>query len=264
MNALISLAKKAVDGSDKPAVALAVRRRGNILVRLATMGLTGLLAALTTSVTVAWVSESRRTECANHLRRLGIGLLDYEQAHGYLPPPSLTHDGGTPLLSWRVAILPYLGYGSLYERFHLSEPWDSPHNRALLAEMPAEFACPGGPRRRAGRTGYLVVVGPRSDTYSVNTPFDPTRGVDIREITDGPSSTILIVETGALVPWTKPDDLHWARGEPLPQLASPHHGGAHVAFADGAIRFLKPDTITPQILEAILTINGGEVISGRG
>ena len=162
-----------------------------------------------------------------------------------------------------MAILPQLGYDALYERFHLDEPWDSPHNRPLLALMPPEFACPGGPARRTGKTSYLVVVGPETDAYSINTPFEPTRGADIRHITDGPSGTILVLETDAPVPWTKPDDLHWTKGEPLPRVASPHAGGSHAVFADGASRFIIA-TIEPNTLQAILTINGGEVVSGRG
>jgi hypothetical protein len=155
--------------------------------------------------------------------------------------------------------LPQLGYRSLYERFHLDEPWDSHHNRRLLAEMPAEFACPAGPSRRKGLTGYRVIVGPHTAPTSANTPFEPSRGVDVREITDGASNTILVLETDTFVPWTKPDDLHWTQGEPPPRLASAHAIGAHVLWADGTSRFLK-NTMAPGTLLAILTINGGEVI----
>ena len=125
-----------------------------------------------------------------------------------------------------MALLPHLGHRSLYERFRLNEPWDSPHNRDLLAEMPTEFACPGGPGHRKGRTGYLVVVGPPTDPTSDNTPFEPTRRVDLREITDGTSNTILVLETDTLVPWTRPDDLRWGQGGPTPRIVSPHTGGA--------------------------------------
>ena len=131
---------------------------------------------------------------------------------------------GAKLLSWRVAILPQMGYQSLYDRFHLDEPWDSPRNRSLLAEMPRQFACPGGSGQRAGKTGYLVIVGPETDAYSTNTPFEPTRGADIRHITDGTSQTILVFETDVMIPWTKPDDLQWVKGGPLPRVASPHAG----------------------------------------
>jgi len=206
------------------------------------------------------VRESRREQCAAHLKLLGLAFHEYHEAHEHFPAPTIAGRDGTPLLSWRVALLPHLGYQSLYERFHLDEPWDSPHNRALLAEMPPEFACPGGPGRRAGRTGYLVVVGPITDVGSINTPFEPTRGVEIREMIDGISNTVLVIEADALVPWTKPDDLRWAPGGPLPRLASPHTGGAHMLFADGSRRFIKA-TIDLRILQALLTMNGNEVLS---
>ena len=90
------------------------------------------------------VRETQRKQCSDRLTRIGLTLHEYHNAHNHFPAPAIFDSAGSPLLSWRVAILPYLGYRSLYERFHLVEPWDSVHNRALLAEMPAEFACPAG------------------------------------------------------------------------------------------------------------------------
>ena len=87
--------------------------------------------------------ESRRKQCEANLKRIGLAFHEYHNSHGHFPAPAVARGDGTPLLSWRVALLPHLGYRPLYERFHLDEPWDSPHNRALLAEMPAELALPG-------------------------------------------------------------------------------------------------------------------------
>jgi Protein of unknown function (DUF1559) len=209
------------------------------------------------------VRESRRMTCSKQIHDLGMAMLQYRQTHTRFPAPAIMGRDGKSLLSWRVAILPQLGYQSLYARFRFDEPWDSPHNVSLLAEMPPQFACPGAASRRSGQTGYLVVVGPPTDQFSVNTPFEPTRGADIRHITDGASQTVLILETNYLIPWTKPDDLKWAQGESPPALASPHEGGSHVVFVDGAIRFLKR-TMDPRTFATLLTINGGEVISGSG
>jgi prepilin-type processing-associated H-X9-DG protein len=225
------------------------------------VGVIGGVVTLAMSVGIVnSLRESQRQECNNRLHRLGLAMHEYNEAHGRFPAPAIFNRNGKPLLSWRVALLPHLGYQSLYERFRLDESWDSPHNLALLAEMPREFACPGGPGRRAGRTSYMVIVGPANDAYSVNTAFEPKRGADIRHFTDGTSNTILVLETDAFVPWTKPDDLHWEKGAPLPGILSPHPGGAHSLFADGGVRFLKP-TIRPETLLAILTMNGGEVTS---
>ena len=263
MNALTSLGQENlfIPGQPAPDRGAGGRQRITRWLRVAGVALVLGPAVLVTSLAVGNADrESRREQCAVQLKRLGLVLNEYNEKHGHFPAPALAGHDRTPLLSWRVALLPYLGYQSLYERFHLDEPWDSPHNRALLTEMPPEFACPSGPGRRQGRTGYLVIVGPVTEFGSVNTPFEPTRGVDIREMIDGTSNTILVLETDALVPWTKPDDLRWAPGGPLPKLASPHAGGTHVLFADGSRRFLKP-TIEPNILLGLLTINGGEVLS---
>ena len=63
---------------------------------------------------------------------------------------------GKALLSWRVALLPFLEENELYKQFHLDEAWDSDHNKKLLAKMPRVFAPPGfrPPRSIAiGRSG---------------------------------------------------------------------------------------------------------------
>jgi prepilin-type processing-associated H-X9-DG protein len=224
-------------------------------------GATALVAFVVTHAVGNAVRESHRTRCTEQLKRLGLAFQEYHEARGHFPAPMLSGADGRPLLSWRVAILPHLGYQSLYQRFHLDEPWDSRYNRALLAEMPPEFKCPSLAARKSGRTGYLVVVGPPSDMASVNTPFELNRGVEIREITDGTSNTILVFETDALVPWTKPDDLQWAQGSPPPDVTTPHPGGTHALFADGSTRLIKT-TISPDTLRSLLTINGGEVVGG--
>ncbi len=222
------------------------------------------------AVLFGWVSylgvatalrERWQSQCADNLRQFGRALHQYHEAHDQFPAPAIIGRDGSQLLSWRVAILPQMGYQSLYERFHLDEPWDSPHNRSLLLEMPREFGCPACPSGLAGKTGYLVIVGPEMDGFSANTAFAPSRGAGNHHITDGTSNSLLVLETDRFVPWTKPDDLHWSKGDPLPPVASPHAGGAHMLFADGFVRFIK-STIAPNTLMAVLTINGGEVLGG--
>ena len=63
---------------------------------------------------------------------IGMAIANYVDATGHLP-----HDVGR--LSWRVEVLKYWGTEelSLYKKFHLDEPWDSPHNKPLIAEIKA-------------------------------------------------------------------------------------------------------------------------------
>jgi hypothetical protein len=113
------------------------------------------------------VEELRRKQCEGNLNRVGLAFHQYHDSHGHFPAPAVNRADGTPLLSWRVSLMPQLGYKALYERCHRDEPWDSPHNRPLLAEMPAELACPGAGVPRDGQTGYMVVVGPNMNGAEV-------------------------------------------------------------------------------------------------
>src|SRR5687768_3350628 len=110
----------------------------------------------------------------------------YAEAKGALPPPALIGDDGKPLLSWRVLLLPYLEHRELFEQFRLDEPWDSPHNRALLPKMPNVFAPYGGqPTAQAHTTHYQVFVGEQ-------TPFAIGRTVRLKgeDFSDGTSNTL--------------------------------------------------------------------------
>src|SRR4051794_35047430 len=108
----------------------------------------GVLAALALALSLlipAWRSVLRGSPgmiCRINLRQIGLAMHNYHDRHGQFPAIAVFDDRGRPLLSWRVTVLPFMGQGPLYQKFRLNEPWDSPHNKALLGEMPMEFACP--------------------------------------------------------------------------------------------------------------------------
>jgi prepilin-type processing-associated H-X9-DG protein len=200
---------------------------------------------------------ARRAQCVNNLKQIGLAMHNYHEAYDCLPPAAITDKTGRPLLSWRVAILPYLESSSLYSRFHLDEPWNSPHNLSLLEEMPNCYACPSDKSLKPGMTGYQAVIGPST---AFTPDFQPLR---FQDFTDGLSSTLLAGESRRLVPWTKPEDLPFNTPLSLSGLGS-HHGyhnnGFNALMADGSVRFLK-STIAPSVLGALLTRNGNEAIS---
>jgi hypothetical protein len=162
------------------------------------------------------------------------------------------HYSGRALLSWRVALLPYLGETALYRQFRLNEPWDSPHNKKLLAKMPAVYAPPGTKTREPYMTFYQVFVGPHAG-------FEKHRALHVANFTDGTSNTILIAEAGSPVPWTKPEDLRYAEDEPLPELGGLFPGLFHVAMADGSVLALRKGGDSSQLRRAI-TRDDGHVV----
>ncbi len=154
-----------------------------------------------------------------------------------------------------MAILPYLEQQALYQKFHQDEPWDSPHNKALINEMPPVFACPSRVNQ-PGMTTYRGFLGKGAF-------FEEGQATGIANITDGTSNTIMVVEATEAVPWTKPDsDLPFdpAARPSLYGAGSPHPGGFNALFCDGSVRFIK-NSIAVQVFKFLITKAGGEVVS---
>jgi Protein of unknown function (DUF1559) len=195
------------------------------------------------------VRAGNRDSHAN-LRQLALALHNYEQTHGCFPPAALCDKAGKPLLSWRVLLLPYLEENELYEQFRLNEPWDSAHNKDLLARMPRIFAGDEGATAEDFQTPYQVFVGKRA-------AFEGTKGIPFAGFTDGMSQTLLVVRAPTAVPWTKPADLPYAPDKPLPRLFGDGEGGLEVVFANGRVHTL-PRALPEKTLRALITRNGGE------
>ena len=143
------------------------------------------------------------------LYAIGLGVKAYRNKHSTMPPAYLADKQGKPLLSWRVALLPYLGQQDLYQRFHLDEPWDSPHNRQLIPLIPYVYqdlhAAPAkdAPAKSvAGKTRYLLLRGPKT-VYAEPTPPMP------RVYEEWVKVIVVQVVPERAVPWTKPEEFSY-------------------------------------------------------
>ena len=74
----------------------------------------------------ASMDATRRAQCINNLKQIALAMHNYVSANNKFPRSASLSETGKPLLSWRVAILPYLEQQDLYNKFNLDEPWDSP------------------------------------------------------------------------------------------------------------------------------------------
>ena len=194
-------------------------------------------------VTVA----KNRMESALNMRQLMLGMHNYHVDKNHLPAHALYDASGkTPLLSWRVMILPYLDQAKLYKKFKLDEPWDSEHNKALLKEMPKIFEMPGV-KQKEGMTYYQVFTMPAKVPAGKTDKFRPVFSLAPTKLTlgqltvqDGTSNTICIVEAGEPVEWTKPADLLWEHDDaPLPKLGIRPGDDFNAAFGDASVRQIK-------------------------
>jgi hypothetical protein len=195
--------------------------------------------------------DAARKETAEKLKEIALSMQDgADKNDGRLPPPALTSKDGKPLLSWRVAILPYLGEKQLYMQFKLDEPWDGPNNKKLLEKMPKVFAPAAGKPKEPYSTYYQVFVGPGAC-------FVPGKQLRFPAgIPDGTSNTIMLAEAAEAVPWTKPADLPYDPKKPLPKLGGHFPDGFHVALWDGSVNFFKKDFDPQEMRRAIMPADG--------
>ena len=167
----------------------------------------------------------------NNMRQISLAMLSYEAEHGRMPKNIVDTDGNA-ILSWRVAILPYLDQQALYEEFHRDEPWDSPHNMKLLARMPPSFQH-SSEATEAGKTLYQLPTG-------AGTLFDAreVRLSDLQTAGVGTAQSAMLLESTVAdaVVWTKPSDVKVDLQNFVDKLHRDRQGSTAIARADGSVQ----------------------------
>lgn len=217
----------------------------------AKVDLSAAIVPLTQMVTKSGQAAAR-AQSTNNLKQIALAFHNYHDTYRHFPAQAVYGPDGKPLLSWRVLILPFVDQDALYKEFHLDEPWDSAHNKKLLDKMPKLYALPREGAKPGTETHYLGFAGKGA-------LFDGKKGISIREISDGTSNTLMVVEAADGVPWTKPEDLPFDKDKPLPKMAAFWGGGFNAAFCDGSVHFLSQH-LKAENLKALITRNGGEVL----
>jgi len=187
---------------------------------------------------------------ANNLKQLGFAHHSYHDVNGFMAQ-DIVDKNGKPLLSWRVHMLPYLEQDNLYRQFKLDEAWDSANNKKLIAMMPKVYA-PIRVKAKEGETFYQCFTG--KDAL-----FGTGKKLTLVGTTDGTSNTIMTVEAGDPVIWTKPADIAYDEKKPLPKLGGMFDGNFHIGLADGSVMWVRKG-FDEKTLRGAITPAGGEVL----
>jgi hypothetical protein len=214
-------------------------------------------SAVVLTATFHWAAKDvqgfqYRDASMKNLQALGQAMRRYVEKMGSFPPAVVYRKkDNKALYSWRVLLLPYLDQQSLYDQFHLDEPWDSEHNIKLMAKMPTVYAAPWATNEKnmIGQTHYQVFFGPGA-------AFEGKQGLRFTLFTDGTSNTLLAAEAGEAVPWTSPRDLAYQPGKALPGLGGHLLGGFNALLADFEVHWIK-QTISDKTLRDAITRNDG-------
>lgn len=237
--------------SKSSALVIALILGGVIVILLICMG---VLAALLLPAINAAREAGRKAQCQNNLKQIGVALHSYQAAFGCFPPAYIPDENGQPKHSWRVLILPQLGYQHVYDQYDFDEPWDSPANMALADQMPQEYTCATDPDQFTNHTSYVAAVGP-------DRMFPGANARKLTEVPDGLSNTIAVMEySGSQINWLEPRDEPTAgSGAANSPPFSNHPGGWHALMGDASVRWIS-DSSSSQQVEALMTVDGGEAV----
>lgn len=196
--------------------------------------------------------EQRRARTIENLARLGKALNAYSDRYAGYPVTKAVNSPAYPPMSWRVAILPLLGYEELFQQYRPTEPWDSSANKQVLAQIPPEFQ---SPERPDTKTNYLVPL-------SFDAAFGGGRRLNRATFEDGPDYTLILVEAddSQAVEWTRPEDLvvQVSAGESLrSKLGSLRGDGIFAVLASGRVCRIKPD-VDDKALFALFTVSADD------
>ena len=254
-------------------------RRGFTLIELlVVIAIIAILISLLLPAVQQAREAARRSQCKNNMAQIALATLNYEMAHGVLPPGTVNPDG--PIvsesdgyhMSWTVQLLPYLDQTPLFLAVDFSKGAYDQSEEITEASM-SVLICPSYPAP-TGAVSYAGCHGGTEVQIAEDNEgvFYLNSRVRYRDIPDGSTNTIFFGEKV----WS-PAELNWLSGtrtslrntghEPnqLPSIrdsreklyqsnqtpdgmsdsavvggfGSWHFGGAQFALGDGSVRFLS-------------------------
>ena len=102
---------------------------------------------------------ARRAQCTNNLKQIGLAMHNYHSAYNHFPAAAITDDDGKPLLSWRVAILPYIEQAAALRAVPPRRALGQPAQQDADRPDAAGLRLPERHLSNRATTGYRVFVG---------------------------------------------------------------------------------------------------------
>ncbi len=196
--------------------------------------------------------DACRRRAADNLTKIAAALQKYHKDKGSFPAPRIKTENGVATLSWRVALLPYLGHDALYKKFDPSRPWNYEPNLSLMQYIPDVYV---SPERYDVKTNYQLPV---FRTFM----FGGDRGRRVHDVDDedGAANTIMLLEVNdeLAVEWTKPADYVPTDLNNLQaDLGDLRGDGTFAAWANGWTTLLA-NSLSQQQLYNSLTFDAGD------
>ncbi len=219
---------------------------------------------------------ARRTQSKNNLKMMALAMHNYHDTFNHFPQGTVENEDLEPeeRLSWGYSVLPYMEQANLYNQMDKTKGWADEANAEAVGTKLAFYQNPsqGGQRANPSSGDYVAMAGIGEDAALLEKD-DPKAGIfgfnrvtGLRDISDGTSNTIMIIDS------SEPNESMLAGGRATVRgfsqspylngpdgIGSPHVGIVQAALADGSVRAISIN-IDETVLEGLATMAGGEVI----
>jgi prepilin-type N-terminal cleavage/methylation domain-containing protein len=118
--------------------AIATERGFTLVELLVVIAIIGLLVALLLPAVQSAREAARRSQCANHLKQIGLAVQSYSQSRGALPPARVSGGGHA---TWAVRILPYMEQSAIAQHWDFEKSYYLQSDTARQAQI-AIYLCP--------------------------------------------------------------------------------------------------------------------------
>lgn len=181
---------------------------------------------------VAYAGKAR-----SNLKQIGLGVHNYHDVYGSLPPGGTYSKSGRMLHGWQTHLLPYMSYAADVD---FRQPWNAPVNAPIARSVIFDYLNPAIEPFRDD-DGFALTH------YAANQRvIGPGRAMTFKQISDGSSHTIFAgeINTG-FPPWAAPgnwrDPAAGINAGPQSFGGPRGHRGALFLMADGSVRFVNQD-----------------------
>ena len=265
----------------------AARSGFTLIELLVVIAIIAILIALLLPAVQQAREAARRSQCKNNLAQIALATLNYEMAHGVLPPGCVNPDG--PIAStaegyhmgWTVQLLPYMDQTPLFEVIDFSKGAYDQEERINKSKVSA-YICQSDPGNEDSVSFAGCQGGSETQIAEDNEGvFFLNSRIRYRDIKDGSTNTLFFGEkfrSQADLNWlsgtrtslkntgsqpnqlpSKPGFNGQSREEALKEMMDPnvvggfgswHTGGAQFALGDGSVRFLS-ENIEQELFESL-------------
>jgi prepilin-type N-terminal cleavage/methylation domain-containing protein/prepilin-type processing-associated H-X9-DG protein len=275
-----------------------VRTGFTLIELLVVIAIIAVLIALLLPAVQAARSAAQRVSCVNHLKQIGLALLNFEGSYSYLPAAGVgPFNDGTPYNhGWMTFILPFTEQSNIYNQYNMTANWYDAANQTVVNTAINVYQCPSaiGDHVSSGLIDDLFYLGGSpisastsdyANTGNVDNSLYSSNGLSLPGGLSYPQGMITVPSQYPPPPGGTPGyrlavitDLKnlgptgsTADGFSKPgscminctndwEVYSMHPGGSNTCFGDGSVKFLKA-TISPGVFAAIITRAGGEIVS---